>query len=53
MFCYQCEQTAKGTGCTVRGVCGKDPQTAALQDLLVYALKGLAMYAHRGRELGV
>ncbi len=53
MFCYQCEQTAKGTGCTVRGVCGKDAQTAALQDLLVYALKGLAMYARRGRELGV
>jgi len=53
VFCYQCEQTAKGTGCTTRGVCGKDAQTAALQDLLVYALKGLAMYAHRGRELGV
>jgi hydroxylamine reductase len=53
MFCYQCEQTAKGTGCTVRGVCGKDPQTAALQDLLVYGTKGLSMYAHRARELGV
>ena len=53
MFCYQCEQTAKGTGCTVRGVCGKDAQTAALQDLLVYAVKGLGMYAHRARELGV
>ena len=33
MFCYQCEQTAKGTGCTIRGVCGKDPDTAALQQL--------------------
>jgi hydroxylamine reductase len=53
MFCYQCEQTAKGTGCTVSGVCGKDPQTAALQDLLVYATKGIAIYAHRARELGV
>lgn len=53
MFCYQCEQTAKGTGCTARGVCGKDPETAALQDLLVYAVKGLAMYARRARELGV
>jgi len=53
MFCYQCEQTAKGTGCTARGVCGKDPETAALQDLLVYATKGLSMYAHRARELGV
>jgi len=53
MFCYQCEQTAKGTGCTVAGVCGKDADTAALQDLLVHAAKGLAMYAHRGRPLGV
>ena len=53
MFCYQCEQTAKGTGCTTRGVCGKDPETAALQDLLLYATKGLSMYAHRARELGV
>jgi len=52
MFCYQCEQTAKGTGCTVRGVCGKEPEVAALQDLLVYATKGLAVYAHRARELG-
>ena len=53
MFCYQCEQAAKGQGCTVSGVCGKDPETAALQDLLVYAVKGLSMYAHRARELGV
>ena len=52
MFCYQCEQTAGGTGCTVHGVCGKDPKTAALQDLLVYAAKGIAMYAHRARALG-
>jgi len=52
MFCYQCEQTSKGTGCTVRGVCGKDPETAALQDLLVYALKGLSMYARRAGQLG-
>jgi len=53
MFCYQCEQTAKGTGCTTSGVCGKDAQTAALQDLLVYATKGISMYAHRARELGI
>jgi hydroxylamine reductase len=53
MFCYQCEQTAKGTGCTVSGVCGKDPQTATLQDLLLYATKGIAAYAHRARQLGV
>jgi len=52
MFCYQCEQTAGGTGCTVHGVCGKDPKTAALQDLLVYAAKGIAMYARRARALG-
>ena len=53
MFCYQCEQTAKGTGCTVKGVCGKDPEVAALQDLLVHSMKGLSMYAHRARQLGV
>ncbi|MDP8257406.1 MAG: hydroxylamine reductase [Candidatus Alcyoniella australis] len=52
MFCYQCEQTAKGQGCTVAGVCGKDADTAALQDLLVHGLKGLSMYAHRARKLG-
>ncbi len=52
MYCYQCEQTAKGTGCTSFGVCGKDPATAALQDLLIYAAKGVSMYAHRAAELG-
>ena len=52
MFCYQCEQTAKGTGCTAHGVCGKDPETAALQDGLIHAVKGLSMYAHRARQLG-
>jgi hydroxylamine reductase len=52
MYCYQCEQTAKGTGCTVSGVCGKDPRTAALQDLLIHAVKGISMYAHRARALG-
>ena len=52
MYCYQCEQTAKGTGCTTLGVCGKDPATAALQDLLVHATKGISMYAHRAAELG-
>ncbi len=53
MFCYQCEQTAKGRGCTVSGVCGKDPQVAALQDLLIYATKGISMYAHRARGMGL
>ena len=52
MFCYQCEQTAKGTGCDVFGVCGKDPKTAALQDLLLYVAKGISMYAHRAAVLG-
>jgi hydroxylamine reductase len=52
MLCMQCEQTAKGTGCTVQGVCGKDARTAALQDLLVYAVKDLARYAHRASQLG-
>ncbi len=47
MFCYQCEQAFEGKGCRVSGVCGKDPTTAALQDLLVYAVKGVAQYAHR------
>ena len=51
MFCYQCEQTAKGTGCTTFGVCGKDPETAALQDLLVHAVEGVAQYAHRAGQL--
>jgi hydroxylamine reductase len=52
MFCYQCEQTAKGTGCTAGGVCGKDPGTAALQDLLVYAVKDISRYAQRAYQLG-
>ncbi|HSW35253.1 MAG TPA: hydroxylamine reductase [Candidatus Limnocylindrales bacterium] len=53
MFCNQCEQTAKGTGCTVRGVCGKQPEVAALQDLLMHALKGIALVAQEGRRVGV
>ncbi len=53
MFCYQCEQSAKGTGCTVRGVCGKDASTAALQDLLVHGTIGLVMVAWPARQLGV
>jgi len=53
MFCYQCEQTAKGEGCTKIGVCGKQPDVASLQDLLVYALTGLSMVATEGRKIGV
>jgi len=52
MFCYQCEQTARGTACTVRGVCGKDPQLAALQDLLVHGLKCVSACAHAAGKLG-
>ena len=52
VFCYQCEQTAKGTGCDAFGVCGKDPKTAALQDLLVHLTKGVSMYARRAGALG-
>ena len=52
MFCYQCEQTAGGRGCEKQGVCGKDATTAALQDLLLYAAKGISQYATRARPLG-
>ncbi|MGW8186678.1 MAG: hydroxylamine reductase [Desulfobacterales bacterium] len=52
MFCFQCEQTSKGEGCTKIGVCGKKPEVAALQDLLVYAIKGLSQYAVEGRRVG-
>jgi len=52
MFCYPCEQTTKGTGCTLTGVCGKDATTATLQDVLLHAAKGISMYAHRAARLG-
>ena len=52
MFCYQCEQTYRGQGCVETGTCGKDDTTATLQDLLVHALKGVSMYAHRARQSG-
>ncbi|MBU2643084.1 hydroxylamine reductase [bacterium] len=53
MFCYQCEQTAKGQGCTSKAVCGKSEETAGLQDLLIYAVKGLAQFAVAGAAVGV
>ena len=53
MFCFQCEQTAKGEGCTKIGVCGKTGDVAALQDLLLYAVKGLSQVAMEGRKAGV
>jgi hydroxylamine reductase len=52
MFCNQCEQAANGVGCNISGVCGKKPDVAALQDLLLFALKGVAVYASKARELG-
>ena len=52
MFCYQCEQTAQGTGCTKSGVCGKDQDIQSLQDILLFGLKGMAAYAYHARELG-
>ena len=51
MFCYQCQETAKGTGCTIKGVCGKTDNVAKLQDLLIYTLKGIAVFAVQAREL--
>ncbi|MDT8287297.1 MAG: hydroxylamine reductase [Elusimicrobiales bacterium] len=52
MFCYQCEQAAGGKGCTVQGVCGKDPGTAKMQDLLFWQAKGVAQYAHAAAKAG-
>jgi len=53
MFCFQCQETAKNTGCTVKGVCGKPEDTANLQDLLIHVLKGVAVYGDRLKELGI
>ena len=52
MFCYQCEQTAGGKGCTKMGVCGKTPEVAALQDLLIFQIKGISCYAKEIVEKG-
>ncbi|MBW1898623.1 MAG: hydroxylamine reductase [Deltaproteobacteria bacterium] len=53
MFCFQCEQTAKGEGCTKIGACGKTPEVAALQDLLIYAAKGVSQVAVEGRRVDI
>src|SRR4030043_531410 len=53
MFCYQCEQTAKGQGCPVVGGCGKTPEVATLQDLLVYTLRGLSQLSLEAGKVGV
>ena len=52
MFCYQCQETAKGTGCTTIGVCGKDAETSGLQDLLIHTEKGVAAYSAVFRKNG-
>ncbi|WP_410514249.1 hydroxylamine reductase [Paenibacillus sp. BR2-3] len=53
MFCFQCQEAAKGTGCTIQGVCGKTSDVANLQDLLLFTLKGISIFAVKGRELGL
>ncbi|HNT66647.1 MAG TPA: hydroxylamine reductase [bacterium] len=53
MFCYQCQETQHNSGCDVRGVCGKDAETALLQDLLVFAAKGISFWAQKGRAVNV
>jgi len=52
MFCFQCQETAKNSGCTIKGVCGKPEETADLQYSLIFALKGISVYGERLKELG-
>ncbi|MCD4669443.1 MAG: hydroxylamine reductase, partial [Actinomycetia bacterium] len=52
MFCYQCQETAKNTGCAIKGVCGKPEETSNLQDLLIFTLKGISVYGGKLKELG-
>ena len=53
MFCYQCQETAQGIGCTQRGICGKSGDLANMQDLLVYVVKGISIFSTQARELGI
>lgn len=53
MFCFQCQETAKNSGCTIRGVCGKSEELANMQDLLIFVLKGISIYGTKARELGI
>ena len=53
MFCYQCQETAFGTGCVLRGVCGKQPATAHIMDLLLFVLKGVGLAASAMNEKGI
>ncbi len=52
MFCFQCQETAKNAGCTIKGMCGKPEETANLQDLLLFVLRGIAVYGEKLKELG-
>jgi hydroxylamine reductase len=52
MFCYQCQETVKNEGCNIKGVCGKTEETANLQDLLIYVLKGIAIYTEKAKAAG-
>ena len=47
MFCYQCQEAARGTGCTIQGVCGKLPETAKFQDLLLHTIKSIAFFSKK------
>ncbi len=53
MFCFQCQEAAKGSGCTKKGVCGKEANVANMQDLLIYVCKGISFFSSRARELGI
>ena len=53
MFCYQCEETNKGEGCTIAGVCGKKDEVANLQDMLIYVLKGISISNIEAKKQGI
>lgn len=53
MFCFQCQETVKNQGCTIQGVCGKTAETAVLQDLFIYQLAGISVWATKARSLGI
>ena len=53
MFCFQCQETAKNTGCTIKGVCGKPEELADLQDLMIYTMKGISIYGEKLNQLGI
>jgi hydroxylamine reductase len=52
VYCFQCQETARNEGCSIRGICGKAPETADLQDLLIYVCKGISVYGTRLGQFG-